>query len=95
MRLFFKRYSNSFETVEHLKNNLFEYLGQEGIKPCTYNNRQVTNLPCSERKYASVCRIGKGKAMARPAFIIRRYAAAGDSYCDRCVMITLLKPDIF
>jgi hypothetical protein len=44
--------------------------------------------------------------MARPAFIIRRCAAAGDSYCDRCVMITmnsdtlerdssLLKPDIF
>lgn len=41
VRLFFKRYSNSFETIEHLKNNLFEYLGQENIKPCTYNNRLV------------------------------------------------------
>ncbi|WP_419884990.1 tyrosine-type recombinase/integrase [Paenibacillus sp. B-A-8] len=41
VKLFFKRYSNSFETVEYLKNNLFEYLGQEGIKPCTYNNRLV------------------------------------------------------
>lgn len=41
VRLFFKRYSNSFETMEHLKNKFFEYLGQENIKPCTYNNRLV------------------------------------------------------
>lgn len=41
VKLFFKRYSNSSETVDYLKNNLFEYLGQEGIKPCAYNNRLV------------------------------------------------------
>lgn len=41
MKLFFKRYSNSFETADCLENNLLAYLGQEGIKPCTYNNRLV------------------------------------------------------
>ncbi|ULO08985.1 hypothetical protein H1230_09545 [Paenibacillus sp. 19GGS1-52] len=41
VRLLFKRYSDSFETMDNLKNNLFEYLGQDNIKPCTYNNRLV------------------------------------------------------
>lgn len=36
--------------MEHLKNNLFEYLGQEGIKPCTYNNRLVYLRTCVEQE---------------------------------------------
>ncbi|OMD48474.1 MULTISPECIES: hypothetical protein [Paenibacillus] len=50
VKLFFKRYSNSFETADYFKNNLFEYLGQEGIKPCTYNNRLVYLRTCVEQE---------------------------------------------
>ncbi|WP_336772663.1 tyrosine-type recombinase/integrase [Paenibacillus sp. MMO-58] len=41
VRLFFRRYDDSFNSIDKLKSNLFDYLGQEEIKPCTYNNRLV------------------------------------------------------
>ncbi|WP_169083278.1 tyrosine-type recombinase/integrase [Paenibacillus sp. PL91] len=41
VRLFFKRYPDSFESIENLKHNVFHYLGQDDIKPCTFNNRLV------------------------------------------------------
>lgn len=41
IRLFFKRYPDSFESIENLKLNVFHYLGQDDIKPCTFNNRLV------------------------------------------------------
>ncbi|MBM7565754.1 tyrosine-type recombinase/integrase [Paenibacillus sacheonensis] len=41
VRLFFKRYPDSFDSMERLKHNGLHYLGQDGIKPCTFNNRLV------------------------------------------------------
>lgn len=41
IKLFFKRYPAPFSSADDLKQNLFQHLGQEDIKPCTFNNRLV------------------------------------------------------
>lgn len=41
INLFFKRFPSSFSSADDLKQNLFQHLGQEDIKPCTFNNRLV------------------------------------------------------
>lgn len=41
VNLFFKRFPTATESYEQLEKSLFEHLGQENIKPATYNNRLV------------------------------------------------------
>ncbi|MGO4183258.1 hypothetical protein AB4Z17_18945 [Paenibacillus sp. TAF43_2] len=41
VKQFFKHYPDSFESPENLKYNTLHYLGQDDIRPCTFNNRLV------------------------------------------------------
>jgi len=39
--LFFKRFPNAVNSYEHLEKSAYEHIGQENIKPATYNNRLI------------------------------------------------------